>query len=78
MFKFYIRFIYIMDKNLYILNRIAHQILIFAFIIVVFIRPKFTFIEIIIYEIIVIISGIIAIYTDPKVTQKTNNKENNK
>jgi cytochrome b subunit of formate dehydrogenase len=56
-----------MNKNLNILRRITHWILILAFIIVVFIGPKFTYMEIIIYETIIIITGIIAIYLDLKI-----------
>jgi ABC-type bacteriocin/lantibiotic exporter with double-glycine peptidase domain len=67
-----------MNKNLNILRRIADWILILAYIIVTFIGLKLTYIGIIVYEIIIIIAGIIAIYLDLKISQKANNKENNK
>ncbi len=62
-----------MNKNLENLKEIIRWIILFLFIIEVYIRPKFTYIEKIIYINIIIILGSILLYINLK-NLKTNNK----
>jgi len=65
-----------MDKNLKILKRVSWLILFFIYIINTVIEPKYTYLELIITNSIIIFAGAILLYIDLK-NLKTNNKENN-
>ena len=65
-----------MDKNLKILREISWLILLFIYIINTVIEPKYTYLELIIINSIIIFAGAILLYTDLK-NLKANNKENN-